>query len=82
MNTEQKKLDKTRPFGMVMGDPKRFFEQDGVHFDAEGRAMETWATPEALQNERHIQYKIAEKQAILAKQRALRERRRQAKEDE
>jgi len=33
------KLDKTRPFGQVFGDPKVGFEQDGRYFDHAGEIV-------------------------------------------
>lgn len=33
------KLDTTRPFGIVYGNPKIRYEQDGLHFDAHGELV-------------------------------------------
>jgi hypothetical protein len=70
----KRKLDKSRPFGIVVGDPARAFEQDGVHYNAEGVVVDQWTTPEALQNERALaeQRKHREQQAARVREEAQR----------
>jgi len=79
---EQQKLDKERPFGIVIGDPKVGFEQDGLHFSHEEKFVTRWASAEQLQNERVIREKQAAKEHKLAVRRAQAEIKRKLLEDE
>jgi hypothetical protein len=82
MSEKPMTLDKTRPFGTVVGDGKLFFEQDGVHFGPDEKSVERWTTPEALRNEVQIREFQKAKEARLAIRRAASERNRIIKEDD
>lgn len=81
MATENR-LDKERPYGLVMGDPKIRFEQGGVHFGHDERPLDRWATPEQLLNEQVIREKQRAKEKALAIRRQNAEIRRKLLEDD
>jgi hypothetical protein len=79
-NPNETKLDKSRPYGVIVGDPRIQFEQDGVHFGPDEKPVERWTTLDMLANERRIRETQIAKERRLAIQRAARERDRLIKE--
>lgn len=75
------KLDRTRDFGTIYGDPGLAFEQDGVHFKGDGSVGETWSTPEKIQQERQQAEKRLAREAQLGKRREAQRAAREAAEN-
>lgn len=82
MATENVKLDKERPYGIVMGDPKVGFEQGGMHFSHDGKPLERWASADQLLNEQVLREKQLAKEKALAARRDRAEMRRKLLEDD
>lgn len=76
------RLDFTRPYGIVVGDPKLAFEQDGLHFGFDHKPIERWSTPENLANEKLVRQRQQQKEAKIAMRRAVNERNRILKEND
>jgi hypothetical protein len=76
-----KKLETDRSYGIVYGSDKVNFEQDGIHYSANGEVVEQWTTADKLANEAHIREKQRIKEAQLARQRAIAEQRKRLLED-
>jgi len=75
------KLDRTRPYGTIYGNPGWGFEQDGVHYSPDGKMIEKWSTPEAIQAEAALAAKRKALEARLALAREAKERKRREKEE-
>ena len=78
---EHVELDRKRPFGIVYGEPRFAFEQDGVHFSADGSTTERWSTREKIANERAQAENRRMKEQELARQMQMRERMRKLAEE-
>ena len=74
-------MDKTRPYGLVYGHSGFAFEQDGVHFSADGNVAEKWSSPEQIAKERAQAQSRAKREADSAAQRAREQRLRRALEE-
>lgn len=79
---EKQTFDRTSDYGIVYGDTRIGFEQDGVHFSHDGKFVEAWSTAEAIANEAVQAKRRKAKEDYAAKIRQSREAIRKAEEDE
>ena len=77
---EKQELDRERPFGVIYGDPKFVYEQDGLHFKPDGSA-ERWCTSDQIAKEAISAQKRRQKEAKAAEIRAASQARRKLLED-
>lgn len=77
---EKVELDLTRPFGVIYGDPKYAYEQDGLHFKPDGTA-DRWCTPEQIAKEAALALKRKQKELKVAQIREAAQARKKLLED-
>lgn len=68
-------LDRTRDYGVVIGDPKIGFDQDGAFFAHDGSFLQIWATPHQLAGEKVQRQMRLEREKESARQRAIMQQR-------
>ena len=68
---ETRTLDKSRDYGVVIGDPKIGFDQDGAFFAHDESFVSIWASREQLANERVQREQRLAKERALARQRDM-----------
>ena len=75
------KLDRTKPYGLIYGQPGLAYEQDGIHYDPEGKVVEKWSSPERIAQERVQAQKRKAREEALAAAREQKEIRRKLIEE-
>jgi hypothetical protein len=69
MALEKARLDRSRDYGLVYGEPKYHYEQDGVYFGPDGEPVEQWSSLDKIQQERALAEKRKAKEDALARRR-------------
>lgn len=78
---DKKEFDRTRDFGTIYGEPGLGYEQDGVLYAPDYKAVEEWSTPEKIAQEKRQAQTRKAREAALAAKREAREKLRILKEE-
>jgi hypothetical protein len=74
MALEKTKLDKTRDYGLIYGDPRFSYEQDGIHYGPDEQAVEQWSTLDKIAQERALALRRKKREDELTRLRASQQR--------
>ena len=77
----EKTFDRTRDYGTVYGEAKYAYEQDGVLYSPDLKPVESWSSPEKIEQERRQAQTRKAREAALEAKRQEREKRRLITED-